>query len=234
MTESILQKAHSHNKGLHHAYLLEGNQEFLINEVLLFTEKQLKIATRGNPDFFQTNYDVFGIDDSRALKEMQSRRSLSDTLKIFLISAHSMTREAQNSLLKVFEEPAPNTHFFLIVPTAEILIPTLRSRFFMIRGGRGQNGKADKIKRFVESFLESRPPKRLSLLKKMLENKEKSEALAFLNVLEEILYLKYKKKYNTETTRVFENIIKCRSYLNDRSPGVKMILEHLALTTLVI
>ncbi len=49
--------------------------------------------------------------------------------KIFIIEeAHLMTTQAQNALLKTFEEPPPNTHIFLLTTQVNSLLPTIRSR----------------------------------------------------------------------------------------------------------
>ena len=96
--------------GLHHAYLLEGIAESILKELHEFLEEGLSFHIKGNPDFWHGAFDTFGIDDGRALKEMQSRRPVGER-KIFIVQANFFTREAQNALLKVFEEPTPNTHF---------------------------------------------------------------------------------------------------------------------------
>ena len=57
--------------------------------------------------------------------------------KIFIIETGFFTREAQNSLLKVFEEePTEGTHFFVFTPSAETLLPTLRSRMVILHQKR--------------------------------------------------------------------------------------------------
>jgi hypothetical protein len=52
----------------------------------------------------------------------------------------------------------------------------------------------------------------------------------FLNALEQILYASLAKaKDKKEIAVALEDIAKVRSYANDRSPSMKMLLEHLAL-----
>jgi len=41
----------------------------------------------------------------------------------------------RTTLLKLFEEPAEGVHFFVIVSSVEIFLPTLRSRFNILRQG---------------------------------------------------------------------------------------------------
>jgi DNA polymerase-3 subunit delta' len=56
--------------------------------------------------------------------------------RIFIIEeADTMTREAQNSLLKTLEEPPANTFLILLTSKADRLLPTIRSRCQLIRFG---------------------------------------------------------------------------------------------------
>ena len=53
----------------------------------------------------------------------------------------------------------------------------------------------------------------------------------FLNALERVLYEKMQKsKPSPEVRQGLEDIARCRSYASDRSPSLKMLLEHLALS----
>jgi len=215
----------------HHAYLIEGEREVLVPELLDFLESEWNFITKGNPDFWTESYDTFGIDDARAVRELQSRKPIGDK-KILLIQTSFFTREAQNALLKVLEEPSDSTIFFIITQNTESLLPTLKSRLFIFP----QNPQrrvlcTDKGLSFVEEFLAANPAMRTELFKDIIEEKDKNAAISFLNSLEFALHSQLggrAPKLGKETL-VFEEIQKCRSYLNDRAPSVKMILEHIAL-----
>jgi DNA polymerase-3 subunit delta' len=47
---------------------------------------------------------------------------------VIIDSAHALNPQAGNALLKILEEPPPDTHFFLITAQASSLLPTIRSR----------------------------------------------------------------------------------------------------------
>jgi DNA polymerase-3 subunit delta' len=49
-------------------------------------------------------------------------------VKYIVLAGNSFTTEAQNSLLKVLEEPPKNVEFIIISPTKSNLLPTIRSR----------------------------------------------------------------------------------------------------------
>lgn len=228
-------KEHKEKNSLHHAYLIEGDRDFVVGEIYKFLENDLDFKIIGNPDFWNEEYVVFGIDDARKIKETQIRKSFGNK-KIFILSCNSMTTEAQNSLLKLFEEPTDGTHFFVVSNSSEFFLPTLRSRMVIIKSADVRRLDADERKyknddtEFVEKFLKTSKSKRLKMIKDIVDEKDKEKAILFLNSLETILRenIDFSSK---EQTYALGEILKCRDYLNDRSPSVKLILEHLSLIT---
>lgn len=213
------------NGKLHHAYFIEGERKNILEKILIFLEKELGFAVRGNPDFWLGEFDGFGIDESRALLERQAGRAFGGGKKISVIAANFMTVEAQNSLLKIFEEPSEGTHFFVIVPSFEILIPTLKSRAFLEKTESGL-GAAKKFEKAAGEFAKSASGRRMEIIKDISEEKDKNSAIDFLGALEKILY--EKKDILKENAEIFKQVETCRSYLRGRSPSVKMILEYFA------
>src|SRR3989344_2218828 len=123
---------HLDKNNLHHAYLIEGKREEVLPEILKFVDS-LGIDTNANSDFVNISLDSFKIDDARNLKSFGNEKGFSlekNAKKIFIISANNFLLEAQNSLLKMFEEPIENTHFFLVTPDANALLKTFASRFY--------------------------------------------------------------------------------------------------------
>jgi len=55
-------------------------------------------------------------------------------VKYIVLAGNSFTTEAQNSLLKVLEEPPKNIEFIIISPTKSNLLPTVRSRLPITKG----------------------------------------------------------------------------------------------------
>ncbi|TAL49114.1 hypothetical protein EPN83_02420 [Patescibacteria group bacterium] len=186
-------------------------------------QKEIGITVRGNPDLWVSEHETFGIDDGRILKEIQYLKPAAGERKFFVISFDFITSEAQNALLKVFEEPVGKTHFFLIIPTEEILLPTLRSRLSVIDMREAREFED------LGKFLTSSPAERLSYIQRIIEEKDKTRAIAFLGSLERYLHKDANTKLLVEYAGVFEEIIRARSYLRDRSPSVKMLLDHIAL-----
>lgn len=207
---------------LHHAYLIQGEEKQVFPLLVDFFESHVGIKSQGNPDFWHATFPVLGVEEGRIIKERQSLTSFGNGLKVFIVSADSITFEAQNALLKVFEEPTPKTHFFLVLPSVEALLPTFLSRVFLYRYTHSEENP------FAKEFIKATPTTRITLLAKMIEEKNRGEALSFLNQLEKTLR-ESKKEIALEDIFVFEEIIKCREYLSDRSPSFKTILEYVAL-----
>ncbi len=220
-------------KNLHHAYLLEGEKETIFQELLDFLSTKLNFSVSTNPDFWVGDFDSLGIDDSRAIKSFQSNKSFAEgNKKILVVKTNFITHEAQNSLLKVFEEPTEDTHLFLIMPSSESLLPTLKSRLMIISCLNSQSLNEKTHKLSAVDFLKASITKRLELIKVFLPKSKddkisKFEVINFLNELEQTLY-EDKKTLNSNMKNIFSEIRQCRSYLNDQSPSVKMILEHLS------
>lgn len=215
---------------LHHSYAIEGDRDEVLIELKKFLEKHIKFQTQGNPDFWSNSYETFGIDEARMLKSIQANKAF-DERKIFVISLKTITLEAQNSLLKIFEEPTADTHFFVIVESHEIFIPTLRSRLVMLSHAKSLSDAQDGVVS-AKNFLSQNGTERLETLKDIIEEKDASQAISFLNNLETSLVHELKaKKYDKTVARACEEILHARMYLRDRAPSVKMILEHIALTT---
>ena len=121
----------------HHAYCIVGGEEERL-ELSASLEKKHGIKAEGNPDLYDRRFASFSIDDARELKSIASTRPTEPSgKKIFIVMADSITAEAQNALLKLLEEPPEYAHFFLVLPSAHILLPTVKSRISFV-GGRSE------------------------------------------------------------------------------------------------
>lgn len=215
----------------HHASLLIGSEETRA-ELVSILEKKHKIETRGNPDFFDLRYIIYGITDARMLIDLASTRPVDPKgLKIFILTMNGITVEAQNALLKLLEEPAEYVRFFLIVPSAHLLLPTVRSRMSMLSNGDASAKGSALPQKEANEFVSASAAKRLEIIKDLMddiskEKKTKQDAIELLNSIESVLY---EKSGVREARASFEAIDTARKYLNDRAPSVKMLLEYVAL-----
>lgn len=226
-------KDHLDKNNLHHAYLIEGVYEKILPEILEFIQK-MDIKVVNNPDFCNMSYDSFKIEDARNLKSKSLEKAFSSKKKIYVVTANNFLIEAQNTLLKMFEEPIENTHFFIIVPDIDVLLKTLVSRFYLIKGDRDLSVEIKNAEKFV-----SLPYKdRIIFIKDLLQGTDdteitrdtpKSKALIFLNALEIFLHKKYLEK-NVKNIDFFEQIFKVREFLRQPGSSTKSLMESVALT----
>ncbi len=230
---------HFDKENLHHAYLIEGVREEVVPEILTLLGT-MGMQTSGNPDFLELNLDSFKIEDARNLKSYTTDMSFSsqkNAKKIFIISANSFLLEAQNAMLKMFEEPVENTHFFIIVPDADTLLKTFLSRFYVVYGEQNLKKELGEAEKFISMSLQLR----INFLKELLvepgESEEvslidsaKPKAIKFLNAVETVLH----KKLKNLPVSCFKQIFKVREFLRQPGSSAKNLMESVALAIPVI
>jgi hypothetical protein len=195
----------------HHAYYIEGS---------LSSFDEYKSALK---PFWANTFERFGIDEARALITLAAFKNF-DTA-VFLIGATSITSEAQQALLKLFEEPQQGTTFVLLLPHG-MLLPTLKSR--MQEYPQELSGQPSNAKQ-ASAFLRSSGKERSDYIAKMLKDDEgvRERVRDLVNALESELISRIAEPRVREA---LSDIAMVRSYLSDRSPSLKMLLEHLALS----
>ena len=200
---------------VHHAYLLVGDRGEAEDFLHSFW-KERDVVLKGSPDYFVFKEELLGIDEARKLSLQASRKAFTDK-KIFFIAPERITQEAQNALLKTFEDPYEDTHFFLYIREEELVLPTLRSRVRIVAVGQ-EFGKEDAARK----FLSSTPASRLSFAKKFAES-EKSLSAFLDDLLVEM-------RSSRSDSHKLKTIYEVRRYSDDRSVSKRLILEHLALS----
>ena len=135
---------------LPHALLLTGEKEnggailaeqlgkrILCQQEQLFACGQCKscllLQAGSHPDYLpvqvEENATQIKVDRIRALIEFSQATAQISRYKVIVIQdCHRMNLASANALLKVLEEPPPNTFLVLQTDAAELLLPTIRSR----------------------------------------------------------------------------------------------------------
>jgi DNA polymerase III, delta subunit len=231
----------------HHAYFHEGPLALL--PVLSADSAERFGLARGVPDLHTQEWQKFGIDDARELGQQATLKSTTGHA-LFVLGIGAITIEAQQALLKLFEEPQQGTIFVLLVPHG-VLLPTVRSRFIpypelaeknradsSVKGSVG-NEAASEAKEFLSWPYKQRSDWVSAFVKKD-DDAVRERARNFLNALEVDLYGRFSARASmiapkelslTQDIREgLQDIGHFRQYLADRSPSLKMILEHFAAT----
>ncbi len=208
---------------LHHAYVCVGDVESLFPQFETFLTEHLSFGISGNPDYRVFSEPALSIDTARALGVLQAQKNFSGERQVFVLKVGSIGEEAQNALLKIFEEPTPQTHFFVFIPQ-DTLLPTLRSRVRVLRGTETEKTKT--------SFLKLSLPDRLAHIKKITddisdEKRTKQSAIELVNQIESELYQDGGVAAHSLELALCE---KARTALFSRGAMTKMLLEQVALS----
>ena len=206
---------------VHHAYYIEGSlSQFDAHKTAL-------------KPFWASAFERFGIDECRELIALSSLKNFNPARTngfvhsggeaVFLIGAASITSEAQQALLKLFEEPQKGTTFVLLVPHGALL-PTLKSRMLPYPE---LSAVTENSSLYAVQFLKMAGKERSETIAKILKDEEgtKERVRDFVNALEIELVKDIKKN-----RQGLQDLAMVRDYVGDRAPSLKMLLEHLALS----
>ncbi len=159
--------------------------------------------------------DSLGIDEARWLVRESSKKALGTGLHQFVIVTKALTHEAQNALLKLFEEPPEDTVFYLVIPHESILIPTLRSRL-IITGSRVSESEP------AVPFLDQSLKERIDTIAILAKDDPQSLGRIVREIGERHLH-----ELSPDAKR---SLLLCEKYVYNRGASRKMLLEELALS----
>lgn len=176
----------------------------------------------GDVEYIEIIEQTLPVDRAREIIDRQLMKS-DGREKIIVIAFDTATREAQNALLKVVEEPVVGTTFMLVTPNAHILLPTLKSRLSELTLDVDTASKAQAAKK----FLKASPQERLDIIKPLIDSKDRRETGRFIRDIANI--------FREHTTHAgwgshATTLNTFLSYTDDPASSPKMLLEHLALT----
>jgi len=204
----------------HHAYLFIGGWEGAMAEIG-------KIIDEHEPARIdRQNQEVWDIADSRRLSAEQSLKSWDGRPQFFIISADSFTLPAQHALLKVLEEPAPQTHFFIVCREESDLLPTVRSRCEV----RYLSPLSSTHLTWAQNFIGAAPNERLKQVAELLTQEiNRAHARELADALALVCHKHLINSPTRATADESATINQARDYIADPSSSIKLIFEHLAL-----
>lgn len=124
---------------------------------------------------------------------------------VWIQQAHLLTQPAQNSLLKLLEEPPQNTYFVLTTTHLKQLLPTLISRCQLHHLTQTNQTINSEILQQLKSFLSQNPGERLAQLKQIPTKRD--EALVWFDQLITSLDLARQQTQNLHQLTIFKKII---------------------------
>ncbi len=136
--ESTLYSSYNSNK-LHHAILLHGKKgigkaSFALN----FANKITNISSGTNPNIFliskEEDKKEISVNQIRKIPDFLNQTSANAKDKFIIIdSACELNKSSSNALLKTLEEPHPNNFLILVTHNINLVLPTIKSRCYIIK-----------------------------------------------------------------------------------------------------
>lgn len=205
------------------AYLVRGGGDAL--SALVERLEKGGLIERTSPDLFARTYRSFGVDDAADVRSRARSRPVDAERRVFVLATPSMTTEAQNALLKTLEEPSADAVFFLLVPSPEMLLSTVRSRTRSFDLGIEHASSVD-----AKEFLAASTATRLEMLKPLYDHEDEGRDMGGV-----ISFLAALERRFADAPRSIENVAglhavyRARKYAGDRGSLLKALLEQVAL-----
>ena len=168
------------------------------------------------------SFDRLGINEARQIRDLISRKVTQR--EEVLVSCLDITEEAQNALLKSFEEPPPGLSVRFVHPRPQALLGTFRSRFVSIESEGESEGKMS-VKVSGADFVRMSLGVRMGIARKLSDEGDREAALMLLVGIEGELHRK-----GVDQNRVgLQSLLDSRRRLISSDIPMRAILEHIFL-----
>lgn len=222
-----------------------GNAEKRKEKALLLANDFLDSHWENNPDFHLIEGEnSIKIAQIRELKGKLSLKPFSSLTTVTLIDqAEKMTIPAQNSLLKILEEPPESSRFILTAPNPKSLLPTIVSRCQLVRIEQTSQDPEEGVFathcQFLQEMIGATPGQRILLSEKYSQNNQ--EVLDFcqnqIRTLRKLLYQEVKKEKNLplmnltprQMTKILRSLQKAL-FLLKSNINPRLLLENLLIS----
>jgi DNA polymerase-3 subunit delta' len=191
-----------------------------INKILL--TNSLK---KDHPDvLYFEDEEKLGVESAKKIREHLSLKPYQAKGRaVILESAHNLTHEAQNSLLKTLEEPPSETIILLGAKSESNFLPTILSRCEVIRLSETQKNRGKEKNKFEEDIraLQSQSIEgRFQYIEKLEEKEE------FLKAL--VSYFREELKNNPKNVTFTKMLLEAEEW-ESANINLRAILEYLML-----
>jgi DNA polymerase-3 subunit delta' len=208
--------------------IISSKSKTFINKELNQLFKELGIDKNNEVDILrvkQKEKQSIGVEEMKDLKSWAVTKPYNSKSKISIIEkAEILTEEAQNSILKLLEEPNSSFNLVLITPNHNFLLNTVLSRCELIRD-------TSLLEYEVSTFLSLSLDEKFLLIYKMLDDKTKNKTtIRIREFLTNLLYF-YRESLinnvNMENVKFNINLIKDTEQMISANVYTKLALENL-------
>ena len=144
---------------------------------------------------------------------------------MIIVAAARLFGEAQNALLKLFEEPSPGSTLVLVIPSEGVLLPTLRSRLAPLTAATQPHAKG---REFLALPKEERAPYLAKLVERSKADKDSEKQAARRDMLVLTQDLTALLRHKGDRTLLLD-LTSFVEVLHSPSAPMKLIVEHLEL-----
>lgn len=183
----------------------------------------------------EENDKAIGIGTIRNLQKTAFLRPRKDKKAIILPNFQTATIEAQNALLKILEEPPPHAMIIIVAKSAELLLPTIRSRCTVIQLKNKMQYATEKETEEQMKVLVSLPNASISQKLKLAQDlsKTKEGAIAWLEKI--ILALRerliaHEPVGDAYVVDMVKNLQQTHTILSTTNANPRLMLENLFLS----
>ncbi len=201
---------------------MNSTHHSLLVQTVLVREFVLSADLTADAEVLDEYNNRFGIQDARDLVKRAYNRPSEESTQCLVVRSDFITHEAQNALLKIIEEPPLSTRFIFILPEGFSILPTLMSRFQIVKIPEFSLGKESNIEFYT--FLSQCYKDRLTAIEKATKQKDVDWQQSIKRGL--IQYIKNIKP--SSQSYLFELEFVARKLLT-RGASNKMLLEHMSL-----
>ena len=228
MEEIIL--SYKKNGYIHHSYILEGPKTLIVEELGRVFRDELNIGFETGKNYWHQDFDKLLMENADEIREWQSRKNISNQKSFYVISFSTIGKNAQNSLLKLVEEPQENTHFFFVVPNSSIFLDTVLSRSSVLKP-KFEIGDSNQIFEILKMNMAERAKFIDKFQADLKDGKRgKGEAVEMVqSLISKTRNNLLQDPQNTELQSKLRLMQKAETYLNDESAIVKNWLEFVVL-----
>ena len=218
-----------------HAYVVEGDRHQALATVRAHASQSLGLSGDHHPDFIVVEYGLFSVDDAREVARFASSSPVAGDSKMLVIATTRIFHEAQNALLKLFEEPPKGVTMVLIVPSFGQLLPTLRSRVAVLSSKEHETSAASGFLALDESARGAYIAKLLERTKADKDEDTQEARGELLRLMEGLMIAGYSARErasgpaHADLTQFLSDLDTFLPILHERSAPLKLIFEHLLL-----
>jgi len=174
------------------------------------------------------NVSSIGIEEIKNMHKKLFLKPLKSPIKaVVLEDAQLLTPEAQNALLKVLEEPPPNTLIILSVDSKEPLLPTIISRCKIIELKTDDAKLTSKQQTELTEFIENLPAMTIGekFKKAELLSKDKEKAIDWTKNLILILHKKLTNDASPYNLSILKALLKLHALLKTTNANPRFAIE---------